>query len=114
MGFFALSATPDTLEMIDLNIARNAGEADQIVFRDILIENPRYLNNIFPLPESSFPTGLLYQSVKSDNLQPVELAARLRPLFFMRIGASGFKTNGNYLHMPARGLTPRCNRACRS
>jgi hypothetical protein len=82
MGFFALSATPDTLEMIDLNIARNAGEADQILFREILIENPRYLNNIFPLPESSFPTGLLYQSVRSDNLQPVQLATRLRPFIF--------------------------------
>ena len=67
LGFFAVTAAPETMRLIDLHIARNVGEAmdrgDQTLFREVLIENPHLFAKVFPLPESFFPTGLLNRSV---------------------------------------------------
>ncbi|WP_426610873.1 putative nucleotide-diphospho-sugar transferase [Bradyrhizobium sp. McL0616] len=74
LGFFALKATAETIELIDLHIARNVGEAlkqaDQTLFRDILLETPRYFASVFALPESLFPTGRLYQALQFRGVPP--------------------------------------------
>lgn len=86
LGFFALSAARESFEIIDLHIERNVGGAlkqpDQILFRNIFVENPQRLADIFPLPEGLFPPGLLYRCVGSDEEPPVPMTGRLRPFIF--------------------------------
>jgi Nucleotide-diphospho-sugar transferase len=106
MGFFALRATPDTLKLIDLNIARNGGEADQTLFRTILIEHPKYLKQIFPLPESSFPTGLLYRSVQGNEMPPVQLTGQLHPFIFHANWCVGLESKRQLLARANAWLDP--------
>jgi hypothetical protein len=85
LGFYALRAAPDTIELIDLNLtsmgARDVKPADQDLFREILIDNPRFLAKVFALPESAFPSGLLYRSVASQD-DSVPMAGRMQPFIF--------------------------------
>ncbi len=85
LGFFALSGRNQTLEIIDHHISRYQGDdqkSDQMVFRDILLENPLYLAQIFPLPEGLFPIGLLYRSLDKRAEPPVPMQATLEPFIF--------------------------------
>lgn len=83
VGFFALSPRPECFEMIDLHIAQNDADnlkhTEQVLFRSMLVQNPQYLHNIFPLPEGLFPAGVLYPCVASSEEPPVRMASRLRP-----------------------------------
>jgi Nucleotide-diphospho-sugar transferase len=85
LGFYALRAAPDTIELIELNLtlmgARDVKPADQALFREILIDNPRFLAKVFALPESAFPSGLLYRSVASQD-DSVPIAGRMQPFIF--------------------------------
>ncbi len=85
LGFFAVRAAPDIIELIDLHIAlleaNDVTPADQVLFREILAHNPRFLTQIFPLPESTFPTGLLYRSVLNDE-PAVPVVDRTEPFIF--------------------------------
>jgi len=85
LGFFAVRAAPDIIELIDLHIAlleaNDVTPADQVLFREILVDNPRFLTQIFPLPESAFPTGLLYRSVLNDD-PAVSVVDRTEPFIF--------------------------------
>lgn len=86
IGFFALSARPECFEMIDLHIARYDADdlkfTGQALFRSMLVQNPQYLKNIFPLPEGLFPAGLLYQCVGSSEEPPARMENRLQPFIF--------------------------------
>lgn len=67
-------------------MAHNVGEAlkqpNQILFRNILMDNPRYLANVFPLPEGLFPAALLHRSVGAGDELLVPMVDRLRPFIF--------------------------------
>ncbi len=84
--FFALSGARECFEIIDLHIAQNVGDAlkqpNQTSFRNTLIDNPRYLAKVFPLPEGLFPAGLLYRSVGAGDEPPVPMVDQLRPFIF--------------------------------
>jgi hypothetical protein len=86
LGFFAVTASPEVLQLIDLHMARYTGEAmdrgDQTLFRELLIENPHFLAKMFPLPESFFPTGLLYRSVGRWEPPCVPMMGRIEPYIF--------------------------------
>jgi hypothetical protein len=84
LGFFALADTPASLKLIDHFIARYAEPKRpmQPVFRDIVIENPEYLADIFPLPEGLFPNGLLYRALEAGDVPPVAMSGRLQPFIF--------------------------------
>lgn len=85
LGFCALSDSSACLEIIDHFIARYAEDGTkplQPVFRDMLIQNPRFFANIFPLPEGLFPNGLLYRAVEFDKEPPLAMAGRLQPFIF--------------------------------
>jgi hypothetical protein len=87
LGFFALAAdNPASLKLTDHFIARYASDdlqrPLQPVFRDLIIENPQYLADIFPLPEGLFPCGLLYPAVQTADMPPADLTRRLRPFIF--------------------------------
>lgn len=97
LGFFALSGTSESLQMIDHHIALNEGDAlNQFLFREILVENPWYLVNIYPLPEGLFPSGLLYRCVGTGEEPPVPLVDRLRPFIF----------HGNWCVGPSADCSP--------
>jgi hypothetical protein len=85
LGFYAVRATPDTIELIELNLtsmsARDVKPADQALFREILIDNPRFLAKVFALPESAFPSGLLYRSVAGED-DSVPITGRTQPFIF--------------------------------
>jgi hypothetical protein len=85
LGFYALQAAAETIELLDLNLtlmrAHRVKPADQDLFRQILIDNPRFLAKLFPLPESAFPSGLLYRSLASQD-SPVPLKAGMQPFIF--------------------------------
>jgi hypothetical protein len=86
LGFFAVSATPESFEIMDLHIASsradNAGRADQVIFYHAIEKNPQYLLKIFPLPEGLFSPGLLYRSVGSNEEPPVPMAGKSMPFIF--------------------------------
>jgi hypothetical protein len=101
LGFFALSATRESLEMVDRHIALNVGDAlkqsDQTLFRDILMKNPQYLASIFPLPEGLFLPGLLYRCVGSSEEPPVPMVSRLHPFIFHGNWCVGLKNKRRLL-----------------
>jgi hypothetical protein len=87
LGFFALSTAQKSLNLINHNIARYVGDelrraVDQTVFHEIIVENPQYLVDIFPLPEGLFPNGLLYRAVDAGEEPPVPMPERLQPFIF--------------------------------
>jgi hypothetical protein len=86
LGFFAVTSSPDVLRLIDLHIARYTGEAmdrgDQTLFHELLIESPRFFANMLALPESFFPTGLLYRSVGRWEPDRVPMMGRIEPYIF--------------------------------
>ena len=86
VGFFALSPRPECFETIDLHIAQNDADhlkhTEQVLSRSMLVQNPQYLHNMFPLPEGLFPAGALYPCVASSEEPPVRMASRLRPFIF--------------------------------
>lgn len=102
LGFYALRATAETSEMIDLHIARNVGDAlkqnDQTLFRNMLVENPRYLASVFPLPESLFPTGRLFRAVQfRDVAPPVPMLEASGPFIFHANWCTGLESKRRLL-----------------
>jgi len=93
LGFFALTDTPACFKLVDRFIAKysrdEAWRVLQPVFRDMLIENPKYLTDIFPLPEGLFPNGLLRRVVDSDSLPSDVCSQQLEPFIFHGNWVSG-------------------------
>jgi hypothetical protein len=122
LGFYAVRATPDTIELIELNLtamgARAVKPADQALFREILIDNPKFLAKVFALPESAFLSGLLYRSVAGqDDCVPLE--GRMQPFIFHANWCVGLENKQRLLaHVgawfvpddPKRIPLPRLNR----
>lgn len=83
-GFYAVRPTWMTRKLINNHIARYnpAGEIDdQTLFRELLIERPRWGRKVFPLPESLFPCGLLLDRMGDlqDTSKSIAMADTLRP-----------------------------------
>ena len=86
-GFFAVRPAPESLELIDIHIERFSGDRSpaltmQQLFNRIIGENPRFLPDIFPLPEGLFANGLLYPAITAKAAAPVDMVARLEPFIF--------------------------------
>lgn len=61
-GFYAVRPTRMTRKLIDYHISRydpRSETSDQALFREMLIERPRWGRKVFALPDSLFPCGLL-------------------------------------------------------
>jgi hypothetical protein len=84
LGFYAVSATRETLELMSHLIAGTdpLKQHDQEAFNKILVENREYLASIFPLPEGLFPNGVLYRAMDRDKEPPVVMSEQLRPFIF--------------------------------
>jgi hypothetical protein len=111
LGFFAVRATPETTDLIDRHIAILAATkvkpADQIVFREMLIDEPRFLAEVFPLPESIFPTGLLYRSVLNDE-STAPVVDRTEPFIFHANWCVGLQNKQKLLeHVGAWFVAPK-------
>ena len=79
VGFFALLATQECLELIDAHIAMFSSDRAsptltmQQTFNQLIKDQPKYLSMLFPLPEALFSNGLLYSSIKArDAAQDTE------------------------------------------
>jgi hypothetical protein len=86
LGFFALTDTPACFRLVDQFIEKYSRDGTwrtlQPLFRDMLVENPKYLGDIFPLPEGLFPNGLLHRVAASDKLSSDACSQQLE--LFMR------------------------------
>jgi len=105
LGFYAVSATRETLELMSHVIAGMdpLKQSDQDVFNKILVENRKYLASIFPLPEGLFPNGLLYRAVDRDKEPPVVMSEQLRPFIFHANCTAGLENKLRLLdHVGAR------------
>ena len=89
LGFFAVRAAPECLQLIDAHIARFTTQREhqnltmQGLFNQIIRESPEYLPSIFPLPEALFANGLLYSAIRvKDDAEPVAMVAQIQPFTF--------------------------------
>ena len=92
LGFFALTDTAACFRLIDHFIAKYSREQWQVlqpVFRDMLVENPGLLRDIFPLPEGVFPNGLLQRVIDSDQIPREAFGQHLQPFIFHGNWVSG-------------------------
>jgi hypothetical protein len=80
-GFYAVRPTRTTRALINEHIARYdpANSSDQTLFRKLLIEKPRRTEDIFALPESLFPGGLLLERLGGGDRPSVAMAGKLEP-----------------------------------
>src|SRR5271166_3314146 len=101
LGFFALTDTSACFKLVDHFIAKyskdEAWRVLQPVFRDMLVENPKYLADIFPLPEGLFPNGLLRCVVDSDKLPSDGCSQQLEPFIFHGNWVSGLDSKRQFL-----------------
>jgi len=92
LGFLAVSHTSESLKLINEHITRYVGDelkrVSQPLFRELIVENPQHLDNIFPLPEGLFPNGVLYGAVASEKEPPVAMSERVRP-FIIHANCTG-------------------------
>jgi hypothetical protein len=112
LGFCALTDASACLEIIDHFIARYAEDGArplQPVFRDMLIENPRFLANIFPLPEGLFPNGLLYRATESSKEPPLAMSGQLQPFIFHSNWARGLEKKRRLLTHSRLWFVPENN-----
>ena len=99
-GFFALRCAPEGLDLIDAHIAEFSAASPytmQMLLNRIVEENPRYLFNIFPLPEALFANGLLHSAIATKDVNPSNLVSLLQPFTFHANFTIGIENKRNLL-----------------
>lgn len=70
------------VEAIDESRAENHAVSDQKLLREIILQDPKLLGSIFPLPEGLFASGLLDRAVCLRGQKRHVMASALRPYIF--------------------------------